>query len=395
MISVHRSRLSKRDLSRIQRLQAEMARRAAIETELRLADLMREYDAFLAELEPIRQEMLNLAEAGNIDDAARKADELGRKVIAWLLQRGERESALIQEIIQEAAILGAQAADLPASYVRNPTGSLNEAIEELDPRPAASVITNQDAPDDPRWFYNVVGQQVKDAIWKRVYEDGLNLSQRLHTRLAQHAQELNQIIVRGVQSGRAAVQLAREIQALDITDPRLPKYLKRLVDLVRGTPAEKLVKEIEKSIPEMMKRKPGPLGIRGPSKKLIQAVASGSLERVDKAVQYFLERKARYHAIVIARTETQNAYRAGHVAKALETPYVIGIRWHLSGSHVERKRPCGCEELANADLYGLGKGVYPPDKLPERPHPNCMCYFTDVIDMDRLLALAPIDSLPR
>ena len=45
----------------------------------------------------------------------------------------------------------------------------------------------------------------------------------------------------------------------------------------------------------------------------------------------------------------------------------------------QRKRPPGeiCEELAKADDYGLGKGIYPIDKAPritEDTHPNCTCF---------------------
>ena len=38
-----------------------------------------------------------------------------------------------------------------------------------------------------------------------------------------------------------------------------------------------------------------------------------------------------------------------------------------------------CDLFAEADMYGLGKGVYPKDKAPPIPlHPYCMCRLEEV-----------------
>lgn len=39
-----------------------------------------------------------------------------------------------------------------------------------------------------------------------------------------------------------------------------------------------------------------------------------------------------------------------------------------------------CDILAGANQHGLGPGVFPADKIPKHPHPNCICFQTAVID---------------
>src|SRR5690606_21412741 len=175
------------------------------------------------------------------------------------------------------------------------------------------------------------------------------------------------------------IEIAKQLQQLDVTDARIPQYLRRLEAALKGTSEARLVDELRRAIPEMAKRKPGPLGMRGPARRVIQAARTGSAEKLDAALEYFLERKVRYHAVVIARTEANAAFLAGHVEKAKASPWVVGVKWNLSASH---RVPCECEVFAKQNAYGLGPGVYPPDKVPERPHPNCFCFMTDVVDLE-------------
>src|SRR5690606_16622393 len=83
----------------------------------------------------------------------------------------------------------------------------------------------------------------------------------------------------------------------------------------------------------------------------------------------------KWNALRLARTETNNALRLAHALGAQTSVIVKGIRWALSRSHPEYDI---CDIWATQDLYGLGPGVYPPDKLPPG-HPNCLCYLVDVL----------------
>lgn len=74
-----------------------------------------------------------------------------------------------------------------------------------------------------------------------------------------------------------------------------------------------------------------------------------------------------YAAIRLARTEVNNAFHAQAILDAQEKPWVNEMRWHLSKVH--RDQDCVCEDYATI-------GLFPIDKVPPKPHPNCRCYVT-------------------
>lgn len=87
----------------------------------------------------------------------------------------------------------------------------------------------------------------------------------------------------------------------------------------------------------------------------------------------------------LARTEIQRVHHAATVEAARAgVPGLVGVKWNLSLMH---PKVDVCDDLAHANDYGLGRGVYPPERVPTLPHPNCLCTLTpamkprqDVID---------------
>jgi hypothetical protein len=77
-----------------------------------------------------------------------------------------------------------------------------------------------------------------------------------------------------------------------------------------------------------------------------------------------------YAAKRLARTEINNAYHAQSIDSARDKPWVTGTEWRLSNSH---PTPDRCNEYAAAD-NGLGRGVWPVERVPAKPHPQCLCY---------------------
>ncbi|MFW6030613.1 MAG: hypothetical protein ACOCRO_10260 [Halanaerobiales bacterium] len=73
--------------------------------------------------------------------------------------------------------------------------------------------------------------------------------------------------------------------------------------------------------------------------------------------------------------ELNNNYHKKQIKSSSNSTIVKGIKWNLSNSHKEKDV---CDKYATQNLYGLGPGVYPPDKVPER-HDGCICYLTDVL----------------
>jgi hypothetical protein len=87
------------------------------------------------------------------------------------------------------------------------------------------------------------------------------------------------------------------------------------------------------------------------------------------------ERKIMSRTMTLARTEINNAFTESQIECAKREPWNNGIKWHLSASH---RVPDICDTYASQNLYDLGPGCYPPDKVPVR-HPNCWCYLTDLL----------------
>lgn len=86
-----------------------------------------------------------------------------------------------------------------------------------------------------------------------------------------------------------------------------------------------------------------------------------------------------YAANRLARTEINNAHHDTTIRTADEMPWVLGYKWHLSGSH---PKPDICNQFAEQDLFNMGPGVYKKGAAPSKPHPHCFCYL-EVVQPDR------------
>jgi len=52
---------------------------------------------------------------------------------------------------------------------------------------------------------------------------------------------------------------------------------------------------------------------------------------------------------------------------------IKGVKWNC----LDSEKTCQtCRKYASQDLYGLGPGVYPPDKVPPVAHVGCMCFLS-------------------
>ena len=92
-----------------------------------------------------------------------------------------------------------------------------------------------------------------------------------------------------------------------------------------------------------------------------------------------------YNAQRLLRTSINHAFFNQNIYNAKRNPYAEGIQWELSAEHfnrqVKRFGPDVCDDYAGQDNYGLGRGVFPVDKVPI-PHACCMCYQYSVITKD-------------
>lgn len=85
-----------------------------------------------------------------------------------------------------------------------------------------------------------------------------------------------------------------------------------------------------------------------------------------------------YAAMRLGRTEVNNAFHQTSIRNYQDSPWVEKVLWNLSGSH---PRPDLCNEYAES-VHHSGKGweagEYKPGDVPDKPHPNCLCYIEPV-----------------
>lgn len=74
-----------------------------------------------------------------------------------------------------------------------------------------------------------------------------------------------------------------------------------------------------------------------------------------------------YAAKRLGRTEINNAFHAQSIADIEDKPWVDDVNWNLSKVHVPQG--CKCEEYAAIRVFSN-------DSIPDKPHPQCMCYTT-------------------
>ena len=169
-----------------------------------------------------------------------------------------------------------------------------------------------------------------EAIWART-RNGMKLSDRIWATSDNARDNMRSIILDGVARGRDSAKVARDLE----------RYVKQGAATMAG------------DYPGMMAR----IG-----------------KRVSKDLCY--------EAFRLARSEMSMAFMEGTYASGRVNPAYKGVRWLLSSSH---PLPDVCDDLASADLYGLGPGGYPAGDEPPYPHPNCVIAGT-VVAGPRVLA---------
>lgn len=111
---------------------------------------------------------------------------------------------------------------------------------------------------------------------------------------------------------------------------------------------------------------------------LAEAIANFNESSLNSSVNTAIQEKSRYVADRIARTESARAWADAFFAETLNDDDVIAYQYSLSSGHNIYDI---CDLHANADLYGLGKGIYPKDSMPPYPaHSHCHCILHKIIE---------------
>lgn len=254
-------------------------------------------------------------------------------------------------------------------------------------------------------------KSISEAMAESWAEDGLNLSKRLYRSSKNIKEEVATVISRALKQNQGVRSMAKSLFAGYgdggvIPEADLPKFIKDLQKIpfmVDNTPKSQAAKrEIIRNVKRQVSKLTTP-GVRAAYNHLIDAVDQGNEARLENAIDVAIQEKTRYNAERIARTENARAYADGQMSRYMNDPDIVAFKWKLSSRH---PRFDICDFYANADLYGLGQGVYPKDKFPRLPaHPHCMCHIQPMTNLDVDLSqqhsnvdqagLAYIRSLPK
>ena len=109
---------------------------------------------------------------------------------------------------------------------------------------------------------------------------------------------------------------------------------------------------------------------------------SGTLAKIDLRTIPLKERGATRQMVNnsrrIAFSELHNARAEAEVQHMANDPFIAAVEWTLSPVRSTSPDstfvpPDECDFIASQDLYGLGEGIYPVDKVPPPPHPYDRC----------------------
>lgn len=159
----------------------------------------------------------------------------------------------------------------------------------------------------------------------------------------------------------------------------LPKYLQKVREAT-GNDLQALAEQRQAidNINRLAKNGAPNKALQAAYNKLLEAVQKGNEKAIEKAVEVAVNEKSRYVAERITRTEMARAWADGFIAKMQKDADIVAVKFKLSSRHPVFDI---CDMYAKADMYGLGTGIYPKDKLPLLPvHPHCLCRYVEVIE---------------
>ena len=229
---------------------------------------------------------------------------------------------------------------------------------------------------------------LKDATALVWTADQLTLSQRTTKGGKEITKEVAKIIKDAIKKGDTIEKTALKLfdgygygHVLPTQD--IPEFMKKLADIGRmkdykGREFRKTLRSVERQL-----KRTNITGMKIAYKEMKRAIEVGNEEKINKAIYVATQEKTRYFARRIARTEMARAYGDGVMGAFGEDDDCVAFQWRISSGHPFSDI---CNLYASADLYGMGEGIFPKDKVPSLPlHPNCMCHLRPIMDGSELL----------
>lgn len=229
---------------------------------------------------------------------------------------------------------------------------------------------------------------IHDALSLVWSPDNLTLSERTTKGGKEITAQAASIIAEAIKKGKSVQKTALALfdgygygHVLPTQD--IPEFMKKLSEIgkltdYKGQTFRKTLRDVERQLKRVNVQ-----GMKIAYGKIKEAIETGNEKKINKAVYVATQERTRYFARRIARTELARAYGDGAMAKWENDEDCVAFQWKLSTGHPF----CDiCDLYAHADLYGMGPGIFPKDKVPRLPaHPNCMCHLRPVMKGSKLL----------
>jgi len=252
-----------------------------------------------------------------------------------------------------------------------------KVIEDLYRKLALSYMVGSKSQNVPSDFI--------EEFPRRKWTGSLSLSQRIHGKNAQRAAASE--IKNAIKNNRTVVQLSKAIDDRILSNPDgLAKHMDNVIRafnknakyMSAKTRAElrRAVRMSQRSINMMSGNNVGARRLKKAYQNIINKIEAGNREAIQGAIERGVNAKSRYVTERIARTEMARAYGRGTFERFAKNPTIQAYRSTLSSAH---RIYDICDVHAQADLYGLGPGVYPKNVGPSYPyHPQCRCILSPV-----------------
>lgn len=229
--------------------------------------------------------------------------------------------------------------------------------------------------------------------------DGIPLSKRLHGATQEMRTAIIDTISKQIKLNSTAIQTARALYDGygygNVTNQQdIAKYMKELAAYARRSmlpPGEdyellKLLRQAQNRINNLAAGGAPNRALKASYQQIVDAINKNSEKALNNAIKVAIEEKSRYIAERIARTEGSRAWFDGFIAKNQDDEMVIAYKWCLASRHPVFDI---CDMYAKADMFGLGAGIYPKNKVPRLPaHPHCLCYLSEIyigeVDLNKM-----------
>ncbi len=267
----------------------------------------------------------------------------------------------------------------------------NHLEEWLSETVSSIVIQTASTQLSPSLVAAITAEEFKRALSLPWDGSGMTLSEKIHGAGLDIRKRITSVLKEQLQWNQTTRQMAQALydgyHASHVTHQQsLPKYVQKLMTAYRrnqGAISPKDYEAIMRQLRNVQRQYDGLVNdtvtynhFKTTLAGLTDAILKGNDKAVWNALWQAVQEKSRYVAERIARTEGARAWYDGFQAQYGTDDRVPAYRWRLGSRHPHFDI---CDLYAEADLYGLGKGIFPKDKAPPLPaHPHCLCHYSPI-----------------